>query len=142
MSRGLGVHQRKILSWLFDKESAFYYRKRNNWYPGKFHAGNWSTTDRAVYSRALRRLEERGLIERENSIFGNDYPGHKRRTNEVTLTAEGLELAEAYTLTKSPISKLKICDFVSEWEIAMGRASGVTLWDGEGADSEQRRGVR
>lgn len=35
------------------------------WQPSR-GAGNWTATDRAVVSRSLRRLEQRGLVLRQN----------------------------------------------------------------------------
>jgi hypothetical protein len=60
---------------------------------------------RASLSRALRRLERRGLILRQNTTTGNPETGAARkspdephtRTNGVALTVAGLELCERLT---------------------------------------------
>jgi hypothetical protein len=49
----------------------------------------WTPTDRAVFSRALHRLEQRGLVERKN-----DRTGMSRRTTTVRLTKRGREIAK------------------------------------------------
>ena len=51
----------------------------------------WTPTDRAVFSRALRRLEQRGLIERKNARTG--MPG---RTTHVRLTEQGRKIARRH----------------------------------------------
>lgn len=60
---------------------------------------------RASLSRALRRLERRGLVLRQNTTTGSPVTGAARkspdephtRTNCVALTAAGLELCERLT---------------------------------------------
>jgi DNA-binding PadR family transcriptional regulator len=53
---------------------------------------SWTPTDRAVVSRALRRLEQRGLVERKNEQTDNPA-----RTTNVRLTARGREVANRLT---------------------------------------------
>jgi hypothetical protein len=73
-----------------------------------------SRSRRASLSRALRRLEERGLILRQNSASGS--PGiegprqsnadpHSRRSTEVQLLPAGMQLAREL-VNKKPIDKL------------------------------------
>jgi hypothetical protein len=62
------------------------------WYPSLvFQWGYepWSPTDRAVCSRSLRRLEQRGLVERKN-----ERTGASRRTTNVRLTGRGRKIAK------------------------------------------------
>lgn len=67
-----------------------------------------SPSKRASVSRALRRLEQRGLILRQNTTTGNPETGLARksadephsRTNCVALTPAGLELAGRLTHDK------------------------------------------
>jgi hypothetical protein len=62
-----------------------------------------SRSESAADSRALRRLEDRGLIERRNFASGDRYGGrvdrkpHQHRTTHITLTATGRDLAERLT---------------------------------------------
>jgi DnaB-like helicase N terminal domain len=63
------------------------------WYPSRGH-DRWTPTDRAVVSRALRRLEQRGLVERKNECTGQ--PG---RTTNVRLTERGREIAKQLTFS-------------------------------------------
>jgi hypothetical protein len=61
------------------------------WYPSRW-ADRWTPADRAVVSRALRRLEQRGFVERKNERTGQ--PG---RTTNVRLTDRGREVAKWLT---------------------------------------------
>ena len=61
------------------------------WYPSRWLDGS-TPADRAVVSRALRRLEQRGLVERKNQRTGK--PG---RTTNVRLTDRGREIAKRLT---------------------------------------------
>lgn len=75
------------------------------WYPSTLHK-TWIASDRVGTSRALRRLEERRLVIRNNDIKGVpgeggcrmslDQPAPKR-TNYVKLTPEGRETAKRLT---------------------------------------------
>ena len=62
-----------------------------------------SRAESASMSRALRRLEDRGLIERRNWLAGlafrpaGQFNDGNRRTTHVRLTAEGWDLAERLT---------------------------------------------
>jgi hypothetical protein len=66
-----------------------------------------SRSKSAALSRSLRRLEDRGLVERRNQATGDQYskpgevdPDHVRlqhRTTHVRLTGEGRALAERLT---------------------------------------------
>jgi hypothetical protein len=56
----------------------------------------------ASRSRALRRLEDRGLIVRRNSISGDHAPsmfGTQTRTVEIRFTEAGRKLAESLDVT-------------------------------------------
>ncbi len=97
----LSAEQNSILEWLFanipkSTTDAFGIR----WMPGKW--GLTSTpSSRAAYSRSLKRLEERGLVLRQNQVSGNPYTQMARaskdephnRTTHVQLTQLGEELA-------------------------------------------------
>lgn len=65
------------------------------WYPAKGF-DDWKRSDSATISRALRRLEHRGLVERKNEI--SDRVG---RTTRVKLTAAGIAIAKRLTKTQS-----------------------------------------
>jgi DNA-binding MarR family transcriptional regulator len=52
----------------------------------------YSRSDQASISRAVRRLEGRGLVKRLNAV---SKPGLARRTTHVALTDEGRAIAEA-----------------------------------------------
>ena len=65
------------------------------WYPAKGQE-DWERSDSAIISRALRRLEARGLVERNNDITRNG-----RRTTRVKLTPLGLSIAKRLTKTDS-----------------------------------------
>jgi hypothetical protein len=62
------------------------------WYPSKGQRA-WTPSNRAVMSRALRRLEQRGLVERRNRISGEE----SGRTVNVHLTDRGREVAKRLT---------------------------------------------
>jgi DNA-binding HxlR family transcriptional regulator len=62
-----------------------------DWSPSRGQA-SWTPADRAVVSRALRRLEQGGLVERKNEQTGNPA-----RTTNVRLTARGREGAKGPT---------------------------------------------
>ena len=61
------------------------------WYPSRW-LDDSMPADRAVVSRALRRLEQRGLVERKNQRTGKSG-----RTTNVRLTNWGLEIAKRLT---------------------------------------------
>jgi hypothetical protein len=61
------------------------------WHPSLWN-DTWTPTDRAVLSRALRRLEQRGLVERKN-----ERTGKSTRTTHVRLTERGREVAKWLT---------------------------------------------
>src|SRR5258708_31644639 len=66
-------------------------------------------SDRASVSRALRRLESRGLVQRRNDYRGDrwqespDDNGVRFRTLQVKLTAEGRKVAERLTIEHAGI---------------------------------------
>ncbi len=62
------------------------------------HAGEWTASDRASESRTLRRLEDRGLVERLN--MNGDYG----RTTHVAITEAGLRIIKAKGLTDSVLT--------------------------------------
>jgi len=62
------------------------------WHPSR-GLDDWSATDRAVFSRTLRRLEHRGLVVRHNHVGGPD----SRRTTNVLLTPIGRLVAKRLT---------------------------------------------
>jgi hypothetical protein len=61
------------------------------WHPGRY-MDDWTPADRAVFSRSLRRLEQRGLVERKN-----ERTGESTRTTNVRLTDRGREVAKRLT---------------------------------------------
>lgn len=61
------------------------------WYPAKGQE-DWTRSDSAIISRALHRLEARGLLERNNDITNN-----RRRATRVKLTPAGIEVAKRLT---------------------------------------------
>ena len=99
--RGLSDQQKWILRtvfWLYDyaERNATDYGRRMveiwgiHWTPSRWHQ-DWTASDRASVSRALKRLEGRGLVLRTND-WGGD-----RRTNHVRLTEQGRQEAERLT---------------------------------------------
>lgn len=73
------------------------------WHPGRFHA-KWTAADRANVSRALQRLEARGLVIRNNDRTGigpartsREQPAPSRATC-VKLTPAGRTIAKRLTL--------------------------------------------
>jgi hypothetical protein len=58
------------------------------WAPSHWY-GAWTRADAAAFSRALRRLERRGLVERLPA-----RPSGATRTTHVRLTARGWEVAQ------------------------------------------------
>jgi hypothetical protein len=109
--RGLSYLQKDILVWLwrttrhteehgndFSRSEARIWGVR--WSPGKGQSV-WEPSDRVCFSRALRRLEQRGLALRKNDISGgqnpNGRPHAKPRTTRALLTDTGREVAERLT---------------------------------------------
>lgn len=74
------------------------------WKPGKWNE-TWENTHAASYSRALRRLEKRGLVLRNNDISGRPDTGEARRsmddphnrTVRVLITDAGWEVGKRLT---------------------------------------------
>lgn len=62
-----------------------------SWYPAKGY-DDWSRSDSASISRALHRLQARGLVERNNDITDN-----RQRTTRVKLTPAGIEVVKRLT---------------------------------------------
>lgn len=117
-SKGLSLDQRSILGALLN-----WYRWAEGvglewwriihgmpWRPGRVHTGynwGWSPSDRATTSRALARLEKRGLVVRTNVTTGCGPEGIARtdttqapppkRTDHVILTPLGRQVAEGLT---------------------------------------------
>jgi hypothetical protein len=62
-----------------------------HWYPSRIWEGPtaWTPTERAGFSRALERLEQRGLVERKN----RQNPASSR-TTYVRLTTRGRSIAK------------------------------------------------
>jgi hypothetical protein len=70
------------------------------WYPSRqYH--EWTATDRAVVSRAVRRLVQRGLLERANEHSTNRDAGPPRRATNLWLTPTGRTVAERLTKNMS-----------------------------------------
>lgn len=73
------------------------------WQPGRVARRarrGWTASDRAVMSRALRRLVERGLLERwdDTTVLGDVYNGRPCvRAGYVRLTPAGRRVAERLT---------------------------------------------
>jgi hypothetical protein len=110
----LSRFQQAVLKWLLDAREAGvsdrFFGVR--WSPGRDHrkAGQaWTAADRASWSRAVRRLELRGLVVRTNQSSGVPGDGpHKgqyrrvasephNRTTHLRLTALGIEAAKRLT---------------------------------------------
>jgi hypothetical protein len=62
-----------------------------DWHPSQW-LDIWTPADRAVFSRALRRLEQCGLVERKNA-----WTVESIRTTHVRLTERGCEVAKRLT---------------------------------------------
>ena len=67
------------------------------WQPGKWRAANpengpWTRADAAAVSRTLRRLCQRGLVDRSNTVSGDPT-----RTTSVQLTPRGRLIIERLT---------------------------------------------
>lgn len=119
MGRGLSKQQQDILLDLLretnrqihrsGKPSAWgvwWYNRIPQWLRQGYGPKSQTAAYRASLSRALKRLEERGLVVRQNCIHG--FPGHPegragrvskvdpapKRTTNVVLTAEGRAIAE------------------------------------------------
>jgi hypothetical protein len=61
------------------------------WYPSRW-LDPWTPAGSAVVSRTLRRLEQRGLVERKN-----ERSGQSTRTTNVRLTDRGREVTKRLT---------------------------------------------
>lgn len=101
-NKGLSRLQRHILTWL----------RVQTPHPGDREWGiRWrpagTASDRAAFSRALKRLEVRGLIMRQNIIRGDPVTGRFRtsasdphgRATHVVLTDRGERVADALAAT-------------------------------------------
>jgi len=109
----LGSLQRRILVWLYkqtlvaEKVTAFPGRLAVWGVPWQTHVrgSEWSPGKRASVSAALRRLEARGLLLRQNELSGSPLTGRARihaaaphnRTVTVALTEEGRRVAKPLT---------------------------------------------
>jgi hypothetical protein len=87
----LGRCQKSILAWLAAEMGRNESAKDVwiGWCPSHYHE-EWIASDRAVFSRALRTLDARGLIRRDNHRTNN-----RRRTTCVQLTSLGRDVAES-----------------------------------------------
>jgi DNA-binding MarR family transcriptional regulator len=106
MGRGLSELQKRILLYaLRHKEVPLGWERRAPWFdgipearpaigeailPGKW--GSWTLSDVASISRALRRLQGRGLVSRSRVFLGTSS---KRRTKGIMLTRRGEEVAKS-----------------------------------------------
>ena len=101
--------QRAILLYLAQERIAG--RTMAQWQPSRWYP-TWSPSNRAVFSRALHRLEARGLILRQNqrAAVPGSWTGYRRsvtdpfmkRTTTIELTPIGREVAERLTNGVSP----------------------------------------
>ena len=118
MGRGLSELQERILCWLLqatvEVETHGHPIQQRDlayfgipWRPSKGQKA-WTATDRAVFSRAISRLEARRLIIRQNIASGTPGIGRARltvdeppplRTTHLKLTDTGREVAERLTKT-------------------------------------------
>ena len=101
--RGLSKLQKTILCWLLEQykhiESTgekisvwgIDWNPSGRWYSLYHRQNHWTATKRADVSRALRRLEQRGLVIRKNSVSDG------MRTTDVLLTTTGREVSERLT---------------------------------------------
>mgnify|MGYP006352915013 CR=1 FL=1 len=102
----LSGYQARFLLWLLERyqEIEAGGDKRGMWAGAvrvpRAGAGQ-SRSDSASISRALRRLEDRGLIERLNHVSGSSDEGYvtQMRTTHIRLTESGRALAERLTQT-------------------------------------------
>jgi hypothetical protein len=103
MGRGLSELQKAILGNIYDRQNLGdpdpeLHRDKVGWGVGVFWCGRnrqpWTAAQRVTFSRALVRLEERGLVFRHRDWFGGgDSPTHTRQvslTNLGRLTHEAL----------------------------------------------------
>lgn len=107
MGRGLSTLQIDILKWLHEQQDAFSHTIGAAWFShwGTPWKGDASLTnsERAVASRALRRLEQRGLVLRNNGVSGSPGTGKARtaasdphnRTTNVRITDAGRALVQS-----------------------------------------------
>jgi hypothetical protein len=114
-TRGLSMFQESLLRCLLARENyilehgnSFWKNEIKVWgIPWKVREifGKWTPSLAASASRALRRLENRGLVLRQNGWGGCPDTGETRkdktdahdRTTQVLLTEEGREFAERLT---------------------------------------------
>jgi hypothetical protein len=117
MENRLSQQQEDFLGWLLDRYRDREVPGRLTEY-GKHSLEHWgvhlprfengtSRSECASFSRAIRRLEQRGLVQRRNSHSGDKYQDHYEnerqfRTVEVRFTPAGRELAERSTEEKRP----------------------------------------
>jgi len=117
--QGLGSLQRRILVWLYEqtlaaeKVAAFPGRLAVWGVPWQTHVrgSEWSPGKRASVSAALRRLEARGLLLRQNESGGSPRTGPARihaaephsRTTSVLLTEEGRRVAKQLTFVTAQV---------------------------------------
>jgi hypothetical protein len=103
MDRKLSRLQKQILHYLL--VTPWEYRHWGvHWQPSK-GASYWSRSDAARLSRALTRLEQRGLVESHNVVSGDNVgqdwgrygPLKKRRRTHVKLTEPGKNVAKQLT---------------------------------------------
>jgi len=121
MSERLSQQQEDFLVWLLDRYRDLETPGRLTEY-GKHSLTHWgvrlprfengtSRSECASFSRAIRRLEQRGLVERWNTDSGNRETGMvakltdtpnvaSHRTTNIRLTPAGRELAERLTAVK------------------------------------------
>lgn len=116
LARGLSDDQQAILEWLLDNQPLSTRAPWGiRWQPGKWGLIN-SRSASAAYSRTLKRLEERGLVLRQNRQSGNPLTRCARetsdephnRTTHVLLTEIGVQVAEWLTKPRT--------DFVNQNE--------------------------
>jgi DNA-binding MarR family transcriptional regulator len=86
----LSEQQRRILVWLLKWDNS------ERYWGVKWKTGTTTRVRDASLSRALRRLEQRGYVKRQNQVSGDD-PEYKHRTTHVKLTDAGRELIEGLT---------------------------------------------
>ena len=108
---GLSAIQREILLYVYKVEPQQVHQWRGvSWRPRVacgLAAGAWSRADAAAFSRSVRRLEQRGLLFRDNEARGVPALGGMRRTTlaeppplrttHLKLTDAGRALAQRLT---------------------------------------------
>ena len=111
LTKGLSSLQENILAWAYYEtsrgrlaslESRPSFRKDDRWYKDQIITRGYSKSNVAAFSRALRRLEQRGLLERYT--WGSKIFRPKAgKTNLIVLTDSGKEAGKQLLETINPV---------------------------------------